>query len=165
MVSLSMINHKSIFHILLWLTLVTLVGCSTVQEKEPQPLVITPPTPAVKYALSLQGTPYNYGSDTPAQGFDCSGFVKHVYAQQGIKLPRSAYDMALSLPEVQKQKIQAGDLVFFDVNGKPYSHVGIYIKDDQFIHAPSERTGRVLISTIRNNYWQNHYRGARRPRK
>ncbi len=165
MARLSVINDKSNFQILLLLTLVTLAGCSTVQEKEPQPLVIKPPTPAVKYALSLQGTPYNYGSDNPKQGFDCSGFVKHVYEQQGIKLPRSAYDMALSLPTVEKQKIQSGDLVFFDVNGKPYSHVGIYIKDDQFIHAPSERTGRVLISTLRNNYWQRHYHGARRPNK
>ena len=90
MANLSVINHKSIFYILLWLTLVTLAGCSTVQEKEPQPLVIKPSTPAVKYALSLQGTPYSYGSDNPKQGLDCSGFVKHVYEQQGIKLPRSA---------------------------------------------------------------------------
>ncbi len=165
MVSLRVINHKRNLHILLWLTLITLAGCSTVQEKAPQPLVIKPPTPAVKYALSLQGTPYNYGSDTPAQGFDCSGFVKHVYEQQGIILPRSAYDMALSLPTVEKQKIQAGDLVFFDVNGKPYSHVGIYIKDDQFIHAPSDKTGKVLVSTLKNSYWQRHYHGARRPNK
>ena len=128
-------------------------------------VAIKNPPPALKYALSLQGTPYNYGGDNPDDGFDCSGFVKHVYERQGIKLPRSAYDMALALPAIRKDQIQSGDLVFFNVNGRPYSHVGIYLSDAQFIHAPSEQTGRVLVSTLNNSYWQRHYSGVRRPHK
>ncbi len=149
---------------LLIILLLSLVGCATVKEKHSE-IIKNQPTPAIKYALSLQGTPYNYGGDMPKKGFDCSGFVKHVYEQQGIKLPRSAYDMALSLPVITNDKIQTGDLVFFDVNSKPYSHVGIYLNNNQFIHAPSEQTGKVLVSSLKNSYWQKHYRGARRPKK
>ena len=148
------------------ISLLCLSGCATVKDKPAVQVNLPHPTPAaVKYALTLQGTPYNYGSDKPKQGFDCSGFVKHVYEQQGIKLPRSAYDMALSLPVIEKTQIQTGDLVFFDVNGKAYSHVGIYLNDAQFIHAPSEQTGKVLVSTLKNGYWKQRYSGVRRPFK
>lgn len=168
-ISIYLININFFFNSINKLSLCCLVifelsGCSTITEKESQPQQIMA-TPAVKYALSLKGTPYNYGSDTPDQGFDCSGFVKHVYEKQGIYLPRKAYDMAFSLPAIGKENVQTGDLVFFDVNGKPYSHVGIYLSNDQFIHAPSENTGKVLVSTLKNNYWQKRYRGVRRPFK
>ncbi len=149
---------------LLVIVLLCLSGCATVSEK-PITVAIKNPPPALKYALSLQGTPYNYGGDNPDDGFDCSGFVKHIYERQGIKLPRRAFDMALALPVIKKDQIQSGDLVFFNMNGKPYSHVGIYLSDAQFIHAPSEHTGRVLVSTLNNSYWQRRYSGVRRPRK
>ena len=165
--SIYLINIKFFFNSIYKLSLICLIifeitACSSINEKESQPQQIRA-TPAVKYALSLKGTPYNYGSDIPEQGFDCSGFVKHVYEKQGIYLPRKAYDMAFSLPAIAKDKVQTGDLVFFDVNGKPYSHVGIYISNDQFIHAPSEKTGKVLVSTLKNDYWEKRYRGVRRP--
>ena len=148
---------------LLAIVLLCLSGCATISE-QPIKVAIKNPPPVLKYALSLQGTPYNYGGDNPDDGFDCSGFVKHVYERQGIKLPRRAFDMALALPVIKKDQIQSGDLVFFNVNGRPYSHVGIYLSDAQFIHAPSEHTGRVLVSTLNNNYWQRRYSGVRRPR-
>ena len=116
------------------------------------------------YALSLQGTPYHYGKDSPEEGFDCSGFVKHVYEKQGITLPRTAKDMALSLPQIPKNDVHSGDLVFFDTNGDSFSHVGIYVNNDQFVHAPSQHTGRVLVSSLKNRYWQQHYSGVRRPK-
>jgi cell wall-associated NlpC family hydrolase len=141
-----------------------LAGCASndvVPISYQQPLV-TPPV--VAYALSLQGTPYHYGSANPEEGFDCSGFVYHVYQHQGINLPRTTEDMAASLNPVADHDLQSGDLVFFDTNGKPYSHVGLYINGDNFIHAPSAKTGRVLVSSLKNNYWQQHFVGVRRPK-
>jgi cell wall-associated NlpC family hydrolase len=117
----------------------------------------------VDYALSLEDTPYHYGKSSPEEGFDCSGFVQHVYKQYGKSLPRRAQDMAHVLPAITKAELMPGDLVFFNTNGRAYSHVGIYIEDDEFIHAPSQRTGRVLVSDLNNQYWRKHFTGARRP--
>lgn len=131
---------------------------------EPEPITSIPLPSAVNYALSLRGAPYRYGKASPNEGFDCSGFVWHVYGKQGIRLPRTAKDMALSLPSVPKQAMISGDLVFFNINGKPFSHVGIYIDKGHFIHAPSQRTGHVLVSDLKNHYWQQRFMGVRRPR-
>jgi cell wall-associated NlpC family hydrolase len=112
----------------------------------------------------LQGAPYHYGKSSPEEGFDCSGFVKHVFQKQGITLPRTTKDMALYLSPIDKYKIHSGDLVFFDTNGETFSHVGIYINNDSFVHAPSQRSGKVLVSNLKERYWQKHYTGARRPK-
>ena len=155
-------SHRCFFYRLLIPAVVVLFsGCASVPEIKPD----TQAASATTYALSLQGAPYQYGKDSPEEGFDCSGFVKHVYQKQGILLPRTVKDMALSLPPIPKDEVLSGDLVFFDTNGNPYSHVGIYVNDDQFVHAPSQRTGRVLVSSLKNQYWQKHYIGARRPRR
>jgi cell wall-associated NlpC family hydrolase len=121
--------------------------------------------PVVDYALSLQGAPYRYGKSSPEEGFDCSGFVRHVYGRQGIALPRTVQQMAQSpaLAQVPKDELHSGDLVFFNINGKPFSHVGIYVSGDNFIHAPSQSTGRVLVSSLKNRYWSNRFICARRP--
>jgi cell wall-associated NlpC family hydrolase len=111
----------------------------------------------------LQGVPYRYGKDSPEEGFDCSGFVKHVYEKQGIELPRTVKGMASSLPKIPKNDVHSGDLVFFNTNGKSISHVGIYVNNDKFVHAPSRRTGKVLVSSLKNRYWHKHYICARRP--
>ena len=108
--------------------------------------------------------PYHYGKDSPEEGFDCSGFVKHVYEKQGITLPRTVKDVALSLPQIPKNAVHSGDLVFLNTNGNSFSHVGIYVNNDQFVHAPSQHTGRVLVSSLKNRYWQQHYSGVRRPK-
>ena len=143
--------------------IILLSGCASVPEVKP--LVQGSSTPATSYALSLQGVPYKYGKESPKDGFDCSGFVKHVYQTQGIMLPRTVNDMALVLPIISKNEVHSGDLVFFNTNGNSYSHVGIYVNNDQFVHAPSHRTGKVLVSSLKNRYWQKHYTGVRRPRK
>jgi cell wall-associated NlpC family hydrolase len=132
-------------------------GCASVPE------IKLTAQPVSEYALSLQGIPYHYGKDSPAQGFDCSGFVKHVYAQYGVFLPRTAPEMARSLPQIPTNNLHSGDLVFFNTNGIPFSHVGIYVDNDNFVHAPSRRTGKVLVSSLKNPYWRRRFIGARRP--
>ena len=136
-------------------------GCASVPEIKPAD---QSQSPVVSYALSLQGAPYHYGKSSPKDGFDCSGFVKHVYEKQGITLPRTVKAMALSLPSIPKNAVHSGDLVFFNTNGNAFSHVGIYVNDDNFVHAPSQRTGKVLVSSLKNSYWHQHYIGVRRPR-
>lgn len=139
-----------------------LTGCASTIEK---PTLPRPPSAsrAVGYALSLQGIPYRPGKESPDEGFDCSGFVRHVYSRQGILLPRQVRDMASQLPPVDKGERQPGDLVFFNTSGQPFSHVGIYVGDERFIHAPSPRTGRVMVSSLELAYWRQRFMGVRRP--
>jgi len=134
-------------------------GCASGPETKP----VAGHSPVVGYALSLQGAPYRYGKSSPEEGFDCSGFVKHVYERHGVALPRTTQAMAQSLAPVPKHKLNPGDLVFFNINGKPFSHVGIYINGDNFIHAPSQRTGKVLVSSLKNRYWGERFSCVRRP--
>lgn len=117
----------------------------------------------VAYAASMQGKPYVSGGDSPALGFDCSGLVHHVFGAFEFELPRNAASMAATLPAVPLTDIRAADLVFFNTSGNPYSHVGIYLGDGRFVHAPSPRTGRVVISAMSNQYWHGRLTGARRP--
>jgi cell wall-associated NlpC family hydrolase len=147
--------------ILLGLLAAALTACGTTPEIKPQ---VQRQEPLIDYALSLRGVPYRYGKETPKQGFDCSGFVKHVYAKKGIWLPRTVREMAAALRPISKNDLRSGDLVFFNTSGRTYSHVGIFIDDDKFIHAPSRRTGRVLVSSMNNGYWCKRFVGARRPR-
>jgi cell wall-associated NlpC family hydrolase len=156
------LSSKILFRIGLWLIIAVLAGCASTPDIKPVQQERQPPL--IQYALSLQGIPYRYGKETPQEGFDCSGFVKHVYGTQGIHLPRTVREMALALPPVSKYDIRTGDLVFFNTSGKTYSHVGIFIKEDKFIHAPSRRTGHVLVSSLNNGYWRKRFVGVRRPR-
>lgn len=156
-------NSYLSIRLILPVAIVLFSGCSSVPEKAAQIKPLAHQSPVVIYALSLQGVPYRYGKDSPEEGFDCSGFVKHVYEKQGIKLPRTVKDMALYLPQIPKNDVHSGDLVFFNTNGNSLSHVGIYVNNDKFVHAPSQRTGRVLVSSLKNQYWHKHYIGARRP--
>jgi cell wall-associated NlpC family hydrolase len=118
----------------------------------------------VAYAASMQGKPYRTAGDSPQQGFDCSGLVQHVFRQFDLMLPRSASTMAAVLPEIPLTDIQAADLLFFNTQGPSFSHVGIYLGDGRFVHAPSPKTGRVIISKVANQYWHARVTGARRPR-
>jgi cell wall-associated NlpC family hydrolase len=117
----------------------------------------------VAYAASMQGKPYVSGGDIPALGFDCSGLVQHVFGAFDLALPRNAASMAAMLPAVPLTDIRAADLLFFNTSGSPYSHVGIYLGDGRFVHAPSPRTGRVVISAMSNIYWHGRLTAARRP--
>ena len=139
-------------------------GCASTPKPAPQP---TPSKTSinlqvVRDALSLKGISYQYGEETPERGFDCSGFVQYVYGQHGINLPRTAYEMAASLPALDETLREPGDLVFFNTTGKPYSHVGIYLGRNLFVHASSAQ-GEVLVSELDTPYWSKHYLGTRRP--
>jgi cell wall-associated NlpC family hydrolase len=114
-------------------------------------------------AISLVGSPYLLGGTTPEGGLDCSGFVGYVFRQAaGVALPHDSLAISESGRPVEKSRLQPGDLVFFNTLNRAFSHVGIYLGDDRFVHATSSRTGVVMISSLRARYWQNRYDGARR---
>jgi cell wall-associated NlpC family hydrolase len=114
------------------------------------------------YAMQMVGTMYRFGGAEPATGFDCSGLVQYVYRQvTGVTLPRTAKSLSAVGLKVPVVTLQPGDLVFFNTRRFAFSHVGIYIGNNQFIHAP--RTGeRVEVSMIDSRYWQHRFNGARR---
>jgi len=114
------------------------------------------------YARSLIGAPYKYGGNSPESGFDCSGFVGHVFRHSaGIRLPRSTGEISRVGKAVRWNELRTGDLVFFNTLHRSFSHVGIYLGDDRFIHAPSNG-GSVRVEYILDDYWRRNYNGARR---
>lgn len=114
-------------------------------------------------ATSLIGTPYHLGGSTPETGMDCSGFVRYVYLQAAqTDLPRTAADMSRHGEAIGAPDLRPGDLVFFNTLNRPYSHVGIYLGENRFIHASSSAVGSVTISSLQDPYWSAHYDGARR---
>jgi len=123
------------------------------------------PRPADGYALSgtalsLRGAPYRDGGIDPS-GFDCSGFVRYVYEQHGVEMPRQVRDQFRIGKSVDRHRLEPGDLVFFSTVAPGASHVGIVIGGDQFVHAPSER-GVVRVESLASQYWAARYIGAKR---
>jgi cell wall-associated NlpC family hydrolase len=115
-----------------------------------------------EYALSLSGTPYKYGGTSPDTGFDCSGFVGHVFKKSlGKSLPRSSEDISRVGVAQKSTHLRPGDLVFYNTLKKTYSHVGIYLGEGQFIHSPSSGKS-VSIVNMNEPYWRKRYNGARR---
>ncbi len=114
------------------------------------------------YAISLADTPYHYGGTNPDTGFDCSGFVRYVFEQtEGRTLPRTSQEMSKLGEELGQDELQPGDLVFFNTRRQPYSHVGIYVGEDRFVHSP--KAGKAIeVVNMREQYWRKHYNGARR---
>lgn len=113
-------------------------------------------------ALALLGTPYRWGGTSPDGGFDCSGMVGYVFRSAlGIELPRVARAMAKDGEKVERSSLAAGDLVFFSRRGKRVDHVGIYVGEGRFVHAP--RTGKdVEVSSLTEGYWSRKFMQARR---
>ena len=117
---------------------------------------------ALLQALLALGVDYRYGGAAPATGFDCSGLVAHIYREAwGMRLPpNTAAQSRIGVP-VSLAELQAGDLVFYDTLKRPYSHVGIYLGEGKFVHAP--RTGaQVRIELMQSAYWTQRFNGARR---
>jgi cell wall-associated NlpC family hydrolase len=145
-------------------------GCASDAMREPvrepvPPVSGTSPDrarEAAVYALTLIGMPYRNGGTSPESGFDCSGLVWFVYRRAaGVTLPRSANEMGRAGRPVAAEALRPGDLVFYNTLGRDFSHVGIYIGDQRFVHAPSSG-GTVEIVSMGNSYWSRRYSGARR---
>lgn len=113
-------------------------------------------------AISLVGTPYRYGGNTPESGFDCSGLVNYVYRDMlDLQLPRTSRALAAYQgPRISPDHLAAADLVFFG-SGGGVSHVGIYVGEGRFVHAPSTG-GTVRLDRLDGPYWRDHYSGAKR---
>ena len=113
-------------------------------------------------ALGFLGIRYKFGGSSPATGFDCSGLVRYVAGQAlGLVLPRDARGLSELGSKVSTAELQPGDLVFFNTMRKPYSHVGIYVGDRRFIHAPASG-GAVELVSLNEHYWAARFSGARR---
>lgn len=116
----------------------------------------------VMYAVSLSDTPYHYGGKSANTGFDCSGFVGHVYNHSlNIALPRTSREISRLGNPVSRSELSPGDLVFYNTMHASFSHVGIYVGDGKFVHSP--RSGeRVRTEQMDLRYWQTRFDGARR---
>jgi len=115
----------------------------------------------VFYALGLIDTGYRFGGKNPEAGLDCSGMVSYIYARAaGLKVAGSAADIARGGRPIERSALRPGDLVFFNTRNQPFSHVGIYLGDARFIHAPSSN-GRVRIDTLNDRYYAQRFEAAR----
>ncbi len=118
----------------------------------------------VMQAVNFLGVPYRRGGSSAEQGFDCSGFTRHVFENSiGLVLPRRAHEQATQagLLPVKREELKPGDLVFFNTMRRAFSHVGIYVGDGRFIHAPASG-GEVRVEDMRAAYWNRRFNGARR---
>jgi len=142
---------------------------STPSTSEPTPAApVSPPAALprdqalIATALGFRGTPYRNGGSDP-EGFDCSGFTQWVFAQHGVALPRQVEEQFKVGQKIGIDELQPGDLVFFHTESRGASHVGIFVADEQFIHAPSSK-GVVRVEYVSANYWSRRFVGARRIR-
>ena len=153
---------------------VTLSGCAAksarLSDAESEPAAVSAPlvkatdkaSSVALQALAHLGTPYRVGGLSPQSGFDCSGLVAYVYREgAGLALPRNTLDLSVLGQAVERAALKPGDLVFYNTQHREYSHVGIYLGEDRFIHAPASG-GEVRVESLRADYWVRRYNGARR---
>lgn len=142
-----------------------LIGCASGPREWPtaEPEPVGPQrAEALLQALLLLGVDYQNGGNSPATGFDCSGLVAHVFQEAyGVKLPRTARAQSDLGVRVSLSDLRAGDLVFYNTLNRPFSHVGIYLGDGRFVHAPKSGA-QVRVEPIRGSYWIKRFDGARR---
>lgn len=113
-------------------------------------------------ALGMLGIRYKYGGTDPESGVDCSGLVRYVFKDAwGADLPRTSEEMSRLGEKVDARELQPGDLVFYNTLRRSFSHVGIYLGENRFIHAPSGG-GQVRIESMDGSYWKKRFNGARR---
>lgn len=112
--------------------------------------------------LNHLGIPYRFGGTSPETGLDCSALVQRVFRNAlGLDMPRTAAEMARVGDRIGKDDLKPGDLVFFNTMRRTFSHVGIYLGDNQFLHAPSTG-GKVRVDDMTDSYWLRRFTGARR---
>jgi cell wall-associated NlpC family hydrolase len=115
----------------------------------------------VRTALAYRGVPYRLGGDSPDSGFDCSGFVRYVFAAHPLDLPRTVGEQYALGAHVDVDDVRAGDLLYFSTVASGASHVGIALDNVQFVHAPAA-SGVVRVERLDTSYWHDRYVGARR---
>lgn len=143
--------------LLLALTVLLLAGCVTPRLLPPQRA--EPGRAAVvETAQRMLGIPYRAGGASP-RGFDCSGLVRYSFGKVGIPVPRTAAEQFARARPVKQRALQPGDLVFFNIGGRRISHVGIYVGERRFVHAPSIGK-QVSIDSLDNPYWRRRMVGA-----
>jgi len=140
-----------------------LVACAT-PPRGPDDVSDAKINDLVMYAMSLTDTPYRYGGNSTDSGFDCSGYVGHVYRHElGIALPRTSRQISRVGEPLNPSELRPGDLVFYNTMREPFSHVGIYIGEGKFVHSPKSGD-RIRVEQMDLRYWQTRYNGARRIR-
>lgn len=144
--------------------LISLAACSSAPTRQaytPSAKTTHAQQTVLRTAHAALGEPYRYGGRHPGQGFDCSGLVYYAHRQAGLTLPRTSHAQFVASTPVPRQALQPGDLVFFRLTRRKISHVGIYIGEGRFIHAPS--TGKtVSTASISDPYWEKRFvRGGR----
>jgi cell wall-associated NlpC family hydrolase len=153
-----------------WLLVVigAIVGCASRGPALPAPgepeagLAGAASSEIALFALGQLGVPYAFGGTSPELGFDCSGLVHYVFRRaRNMELPRTTYELARVGHRVNGPALQPGDLLFFNTLRREFSHVGIYLGDERFIHAPAAG-GVVRIESMRADYWSRRFNGARR---
>ncbi len=162
---LSFLNMNNIYAIKTWLiwssltlALLSVAGCSSSPKSSSS---ASTAMAAVEHARAQIGVKYRYGGASPRSGFDCSGLVYYSYKQAGKRLPRSTNGLYEASTKVTKNSLRPGDLVFFHINRNKISHVGIYLGQNKFVHAPSKGK-QVEIASLRSRYWTKHFtRGGR----
>ena len=149
---------------LLLLLIALLAACAGSERRDmPSALSASRANAVSIHAIGLVGTPYRYGGNTPAGGFDCSGLVGYVFRESAsIVLPRTTRELAkLSASDVATDRLQVGDLVLFG-NRRRIDHVGIYVGEQRFVHAPSSG-GTVRLDSLNAAYWKKRLLGGKRP--
>ena len=147
------------FGVCLYLTLLITFGCAHAPVRPATGYTPAYGEKAARTAQSMIGRPYKYRGDSPA-GFDCSGLVRYCYLTTGMVVPHNTRELK-NLSHSIGRGMRKGDLLFFDERGKQYSHVGIYVGNNTFVHAPS--SGRaVRQDSLQNPYWKEHFLDARR---
>ena len=138
---------------------------SNLTPTDPTPLALKPIAKlqeAALSAISFVGKPYVFGSSNPDVGFDCSGLVQYVLLQSGVKkLPRSSLEMYDNSSPIEVENLVVGDLLFFRTSNSQINHVGIYVGEGRFIHAPSSGNF-VRLDKLEQSYWQKAFAGGRR---
>ena len=145
--------------------LLLLTGCASVQAPRPAMVEASrPPSPqrndVVLFAMGLLDTRYSRGGRGPATGFDCSGLVSHVFQEAaGLRVRGTSAELGQKARPVPVDRIQPGDLVFFNTLGPRHSHVGVYVGNGRFVHASNPRTG-VRMDHLDNRYYAQRFEGA-----
>ena len=142
------------------LLLVALAACTPFQPGAPGDPAGEPGRAVLQAAESRLGAPYRYGGAGP-DAFDCSGLVTYAYRQLGVFVPRTAAQQFAAAAPVPRGDLRPGDLVFFRLDGREVSHVGIYAGDDRFVHAP-QSGGQVRMASLDDDYFRQRFAGAGR---